>query len=390
MPSTDSRLSDNLIYFCRTLRRAGVPVGSAQLLDATRAVEAVGFKNRQDFRATLRACLITRPEHLDVFEQSFGLFWRDPEFLERMVSNLLPVINAPLPEKKAKPAAQRAADAMLGNNHPGMQREPKDEITLDAQFSFSNVEKLKTMDFDVMSNAEIREAEHAIARLELPVPLERSRRYQSASSGASFDPRLAARLMRRNGGELPFIPKRQPAERPSKLILLCDISGSMSTYARMMMRFIHALFLANSVELHAFTLGTQLSNISRLLRIKDPDAALMAIGQQVKDWDGGTRLGGCLKEFNFNWSRRIPSSGATVILISDGLERSDNALLESEIQRLHRSVRQLIWLNPLLRWDQFEPKAQGIRTILPNVDRFLACHSLESMKELVGVLNQKP
>lgn len=384
------RLPQNIIYFCRALRRAGIPVGTAQVKDTIRAVQAVGFTKREDFFVTLQACLVTRVEHKQVFLQVFNMFWRDPEFLENMMQLMLPMLQNDEVPKKPKDAQTRAAEAMtegLGGHVPEAEQE---ELVMDAEFSTSQAERLGTMDFEQMNIAEMRDAQKAIANMRLDIRKRASRRISPATWGRKIDARAALRKARRTGGEILHLPKAAPRPKLPNLVVLTDISGSMSTYSRMMLHFIHAVTRAKGrgwAEVHAFTFGTRLSNITRQVMQKDPDEALNAIGQHVQDWDGGTQIGESLKAFNQNWSRRVLGADAVVLLITDGLEREDVQLLQDQMRRLHLSSRHLIWLNPLLRFDGFAPLAGGIRAMLPNVDSFAACHNLASLGELAEVLN---
>ncbi len=384
------RLPQNIIYFCRALRRAGVPVGPAQVKDTTRAVRVVGFTNRADFFVTLQACLVTRVEHLQVFSQVFNMFWRDPEFLENMMQMMLPMLETQELPKKPKDAETRAAEAMTEGAGAEAPLAPVEELVLDAQFSSSVAERLGGMDFEQMSTAEMRDAEKAIACMRLDLPKRASRRSRHVPWGHKVDARAAFRAARRTGGEILQLPKVAPRPKVPNLVVLTDISGSMSTYSRMMLHFIHAMTRSKGrdwAEVHAFTFGTRLTNITRQVTQKDPDAALKAIGGQVQDWDGGTQIGESLKVFNQDWSRRVLNGDAVVLLITDGLEREDVTLLQGQMRRLRLSCRHLIWLNPLLRFDGFEPLAAGIRTMLPFVDSFAACHNLASLHELAEVLN---
>lgn len=388
--NTEGRLAQNIIYFCRALRRAEVPVGSAQVNDAIRAVQTVGFTKRMDFFITLRACLITRAEHLMVFQRVFDIFWRDPEILESMIQNLLPMMQTVEEAKKPKAAENRAAEAVLGTKDHLNPKPAEEQITLDAQFTVSQSERLSAMDFEKMTNIEIKEAEKAISALQFKAQKVPSRRFQTAVYGSKINARAVLREARRTGGEILKLPRQKRRQKPPNLVILTDISGSMSTYSRMMMHFIHSMSLqsgTNWAKIHAFTFGTRLSNITRSLNHKDPDKALQAIGQQVQDWDGGTLIGESLAHFNKDWSRRVLSSDALVLLVTDGLERDDIDTLEKQMKRLSLSCRHLIWLNPLLRFDGFEAKAVGIRTMLPFVDSFLACHNLNSMHDLTNILN---
>lgn len=384
------RLPENITYFCKALRRAGVPVGTAQILDCLRAVNAVGFTQRRDFRTTLRACLITRPEHFVVFDQVFAMFWRDPEFLDKMITNLLPTLNTPPVEKPRKPAQDRAVDAMSGGLKRDLPAQEREEIEIEASFSFSQDEQLKSIDFEAMNNEEVAAAQRAIAKMRLPIAARPSRRFKASSRGARIDAAAAFRAARKAGGEILSLPKARVTPSPVNLTVLCDISGSMASYSRMMMHFIHSVMCkkgAGWARVNAFTFGTRLTNITRALDVKDPDAALNAISKQVLDWQGGTKIGACLERFNKDWSRRVLGGNATVLLITDGLEREDVDLLSAQMHRLHLSSRDLIWLNPLLRWDAFEPQAMGIRAMLPRVDQFLACHNINSLSALATVLS---
>jgi uncharacterized protein with von Willebrand factor type A (vWA) domain len=391
--SQNGKIVANIIYFIRTLRRAGIPVGPAQALSTIRAVEAAGFTQRRDFFFTLRACLITRAEHLDVFERIFFMFWRDPEFIEMMIQTMLPMIQTQPNVKAPKIAEQRATEAMLDGAPPPAQpdvQDTREAIEVDAQFTFSAREKLQSMDFEQMSNAEMATAKRAIAEMTLPIKPLQNRRLRASQSGNRPDARATLRAAMRTGGELIRLPRRKPGTRNPDLVALCDISGSMSTYSRMFMHFLHSVSLAKGqgwARVHSFTFGTQLTNITRSLSQRDPDAALKAVGHHAADWDGGTRIGDSLADFNKHWSRRVLGRGAVVLLVTDGLERQGVETLAREAARLHLSCRQLIWLNPLMRWDGFTPQAAGIRALLPHVDSFHSCHSLNSFKDLTNALS---
>ncbi|WP_272005303.1 vWA domain-containing protein [Roseovarius sp. ZX-A-9] len=392
LPETHGRLAQNIVHFARALRRAGVNVGTAQVHVAVEAVERAGFTKRQDFYHTLRACLITRPEHLQTFHQVFTFFWRDPEYLERMMKMMLPLVQAMGGEDEAKPepAERRAAEALSEAQGRPAQAPEREEIELDATFSWSQHEQLRQMDFEQMSAAEIVQAARTIRTLRLPIDPLMTRRFVASAAGRVPDTRQMLRRAMRRGGEMHAIPFKKPRMRPPNLVVLCDISGSMSVYSRMMMHFLHALVWAPNSgwgDVHGFTFGTQLTNVTRALHLKDVDLALEAAGQDAPDWQGGTRIGDALARFNRDWSRRVLGQGAAVLLITDGLERGDTTLLAREAERLALSCRKLIWLNPLLRWDGFAPKAGGIRAILPHVGSFHACHSLDAMSDLARALD---
>jgi hypothetical protein len=391
LPETPGRLAQNIVHFARALRKAGVRVGPAQVQSAVEAVAAAGFTHKTDFYHTLRATLIHRAEHLEVFDQIFAMFWRDPEFIEHMIHLMSPTLRKDAEERAKKAAQRRAAEALTDANQPPRDVPEREELTMDARISWSASERLRAMDFEQMSAAEIRDAAQAVRTLSLPVKPVPTRRSIASPAGRRPDLRATLRRSLRRGGEIERIEMRKRRTRPPDLVALCDISGSMSVYSRMLMHFLHAVTWAPERgwgRVSAFTFGTRLTNVTRALAQKDPDAALAAAGRDAQDWEGGTRIGEALRRFNVDWSRRVLGQGAVVLLITDGLERGDTGVLEREIERLRLSCRQLIWLNPLLRWDGFAPKAAGIRAILPHVDSFHACHSLDSLADLSAALRR--
>ena len=385
----EGRLAENIAHFARALRKAGVPVGTGRVVDAIRAVEAAGFSDRADFYHALQACFVSRPEQRAVFAQVFRLFWRDPAFLERLMSLLLPMVRGVNPPAAPTPGERRAAEA-LADAAPRPAEAERSEVEVDATLTFSGREALRHIDFEQMSAAELAVARRAIAGLTLPVRPIPSRRTRPDPRGRVADWRGTMRAALRSGGDVERLVLRARRTRWPSLVALCDISGSMTVYSRMLLTFLHAAANAKGAgwaEVHAFTFGTRLTNVTRHLRQKDADAALAAAGREAEDWDGGTRIGASLHAFNRDWSRRVLSRGAVVLLITDGLDRDDPEQLSREMERLHLSARRLIWLNPLLRWDGFEPKARGIRAILPHVDSFRPCHDLASLEAIAAALS---
>ncbi|HSF64561.1 MAG TPA: VWA domain-containing protein [Paracoccaceae bacterium] len=387
----DGKLAQNIAHFARALRRAGLPIGPGRVIDAIRAVQAAGFTERRDFYWTLHACFVSRPEHRPIFGQVFRLYWRDPRYLEHMMSLMLPAIRGVAEERSAEAAEKRAAEALLDGAAPDLPppeaEEPQgdEKIEIDASATMSREERLRTLDFEQMSLAEVAEAKRMLARLSLPVRPLASRRMQADPAGAAFDARRTLRDSLRRGGEIAALARRSPRIRWPNLVVLCDISGSMSQYSRLVLHFVHAVANRRGqgwARVHAFTFGTRLTNITRHLRHRDVDAALRAAGAEAQDWSGGTRIGACLHDFNRDWSRRVLGQGAVVLLITDGLDRDDAGALAREMERLHLSARRLIWLNPLLRWEGFAPRAAGIRAMLPHVDSFRAGHSIASLEDL--------
>jgi hypothetical protein len=378
-------LALNVMHFARVLRAAGLPVGPAATLDALRALAVIDITRREDFKACLRAVLVRKHEHLDLFEQAFRLFFRDPFGAEQAMSLLLPQAgereDAPKPE-----VSPRIAEALKPHAADRARREPPPEqVEVEVALDFSDREALRKKDFAAMTAEEIARAEAAIKRMHLlvePVPVRRTR---PAARGARVDMRATLRAALRSGGrDIPLV-YRARREEPPPLCVLSDISGSMGRYTEMLLRFMHVL--ANErARVFCFLFGTRLSNVTRALRHRDVDVALRKCSEEVSDWAGGTRIGACLDEFNRRWSRRVLGQGAVVLLITDGLDREAAEGLEEAAERLHKSCRKLIWLNPLLRYAGFEPRAQGVRAILPHVDEFRPVHNLESLEQLADAL----
>lgn len=389
------KLAHNITHFARALRRAGLPVGTARVTDAIAAVATVGFECKEDFFWTLHACFVTRPEHRVVFAQLFRLYWRDPRYMEHMMAMMLPMVSGVQEERPAQASERRAAEALLNGamaERPKEEQEAETQIEIDASATVSGEERLRTLDFEQMSIDEVAQAKHMLARLELPVKPLPSRRSRSWQAGKLIDPRRTLARAMRHGGELSGVARKTPRLRWPNLVVLCDISGSMSQYSRMVLHFLHAVANRRGqgwAKVHAFTFGTRLTNITRHLANRDVDAALTAAGKEAQDWEGGTRIGTCLHSFNRDWSRRVMGNGAVVLLITDGLDRDAPGDLSREMERLQLSSRRLIWLNPLLRWDGFAPKARGISAMLPHVDALRAGHSIATLEDL-GVAIASP
>lgn len=377
--------AENIVHFVRLLRAAGLRLGPGKAIDAVRAVEAAGIRRRDDLYWTLFSVLVNRRDQRELFDQAFHIFWRDPKILERMMSLLLPEAEGTA-EPKKNPTSQRLRQALLpGRGESKPAGEPK-EVEIDATLTFSADELLQKKDFAEMSAEELEQAKKALARIEWPFRPQRVRRLKPDDRGHRIDLRASLQASMRTGGAIIPLKRKSPAQRPPPLVVLCDISGSMSQYSRMFLHFMHAL-TNDRARVHSFLFGTRLTNISRLLRQRDVDKALAAVSEKVPDWSGGTRIGATLEEFNRLWSRRVLGQGAIVLLLTDGLDREGGKGLAREIERLHKSCRRLIWLNPLLRWDGFEPKAAGIRAILPQVDDFRPVHNLSSIADLAAALS---
>ncbi|OHV88484.1 vWA domain-containing protein [Mesorhizobium sp. ORS 3428] len=384
--TADGRIADNIVYFARTLRKAGMRVGPASVKDAIEAVLAAGIGSRDDFYWTLHAVLVSRHEDHPVFDEAFRLFWKSRELIEKMLAMFSPVAPDTSEKQKPRAAENRVSQAMFEGHNKNQPVREVPEIEVDARLTFSGNEVLRAKDFAQMDAAEMAEAKKAIAALRLPFDLVRTRRFKADAQGRRIDPRAMMRFAARTGGAL-ILPKfRSRREVHPPLVVLADISGSMSQYTRIFLHFLHAL-TEKRRRVHAFVFGTRLTNLTRQMRHRDPDEALAECSMAVKDWSGGTRIGDTLAEFNRLWSRRVLGQGAVVLLITDGLERDDVTGLSGEMERLHKSCRRLIWLNPLLRFDGFEARARGVKAMLPHVDEFRAVHNLDALADLCASLD---
>lgn len=374
----------NIMHFARILRGAGLPIGPGRVLEAVRAVQSVGLTHRGDFYWTLHAVFVNRHDQHDLFDQAFRLFWRDPQVIERMMALLLPQVKTGNNQKQPQ-LSRRLAEALLADAPPRPRPPQEAEERMDAAMSFSESEILQRKDFEQMSAAEIHEAKHLLAQLRLPIGEVATRRFQPHPAGARTDLRATLRATARSGGDVIALRFRERRLRPPPLVVLCDISGSMERYTRMLLHFLHAI--SNDRDrVQTFLFGTRLTNITRQLRDKDVDRALTKVAAAVEDWSGGTRIGRCLADFNLHWARRVLGQNAVVLFISDGLDRDAGAGLAREVERIAKSCRRLIWLNPLLRYAGFEPKSLGMRAILPHVDDFRPAHNIESLRDLVRTL----
>src|SRR5438477_2752479 len=379
------RLAENIVHFGRALRAAGIPVGPGAALDALAAVAAAGVGTRADFYWTLHAVLVKRHEHSLIFDQAFRIFFRRRGMLDRLLAAMLP--QAPSAEdQKAPPGAQRIQEALLSGLAEAEHKPPQLEV--DARLTVSDREVLQKKDFAQMTAAEVTAAKDAIKRLVLSLDEVKTRRLAPHPHGHLIDMRRTLRASLKAGGAVIDLKYLGPRSKAPAIVALLDISGSMSQYTRLFLHFLHAVTDARK-RVHTFLFGTRLTNVTRALRHKDPDEALAAVAASVTDWSGGTRIASSLKAFNKSWARRVLTQGAIVLLITDGLERDGGDQLAFEIDRLHRSCRRLVWLNPLLRFSGFEAKAKGIRAMLPHVDELRPIHNLESMADLVRALSAR-
>jgi hypothetical protein len=384
MAEGHGRLAENILYFARALRAAGIPVGSGSVLDALQAVNVAHVGDREDFYWTLHAVFVKRHEHSILFDQAFRIFFRKRGYIEKLIASMLPDVATSEP-KAPPPGAQRVQEALFSGLNA--RDDEKSEVEVDASLTVSDREVLQKKDFAQMTAAEVAAAKQAIARLALPFDLVRTRRTAASRRGHLIDIRRTLRASMKAGGALIDLKYRGPRQKEPPIVALLDISGSMSQYTRLFLHFLHAI-TEREKRVTTFLFGTRLTNVTRAIRARDPDEALAACSANVADWSGGTRIASSLRAFNKQWARRVLTQGAVVLLITDGLERdADDDTLGFEIDRLHRSCRRLIWLNPLLRFEGFEARAKGVKTMLPHVDELRPIHNLESMTELVKSLS---
>ena len=382
-------LADNVVHFARVLRHAGVPVGPDRVLAALEAIEAVGLARRDDVHAALSAVMIDRHEQQALFDDAFAAFWRDPKLLERMMAELLPKITG-RGERANKPRSHRLADALAPAASPESARPPQrpdEAVEFETSFAFSEREKLQRADFESMTAAEFELAKKLAEEVPLPFAPVRRRRH-AASARGTIDLRATMLAMARQPETLVPRFSRPRTELPTIVVLL-DVSGSMDRYARLMLHYVHGL-TRRYLKVHTLTFGTRLTNITRALRHRDPDLALELASAQVPDWKGGTRIAWCLDDFNRHWAKRLLGANAALLLVTDGLDRDEHGELTRAAQQLRLFARQIVWLNPLLRFDRFEPRAGGVRALLPNVDRFLPVHNLASLADLATALTERP
>lgn len=384
MAAPEGRLAENIVYFARALRAAGIPVGPGAVLDALEALGVARIGTREDFYWTLHAVFVKRHEHTMLFDQAFRIFFRKRGYIEKLIASMIP--QAMADPRSPAPGAQRIQEALFSGVN---EREDRSDVELNARLTVSDKEVLQKKDFAQMTAAEIAAAKDAIARLALPLDEVRTRRLAQNRHGHLIDIRRTLRASMKAGGAIIDLKYLGPRVKEPPIVALLDISGSMSEYTRLFLHFLHAVTDARK-RVTTFLFGTRLTNVTRAIRQRDPDEALAACSTNVADWSGGTRIASSLRAFNKQWARRVLGQGAVVLLITDGLERDADDTLSFEMDRLHRSCRRLIWLNPLLRFQGFEARAKGVQTMLPHVDELRPIHNLDSMKELVRALSGAP
>ncbi len=377
-------LVPNILRFVRLLRDAGLSVGPGSAAEAVRAVEAVGPGRREDFYWALHAVLVSRADQRELFDHAFDLFWLRPADGTGPLAHAASGLRVRPKEQRARAAARRLAGALQPPHGPLRPDAPHTDVDLSK--AWSDQEALRSKDFEQMTVDELGLAKRAIARMRLDVPEIVTRRWR-AGSARRVDMRATLRASLRSGhGHIPLRWRTRVLRTPA-LVVLCDVSGSMDRYARLLLHFLHTL-TGQRTRVSTFLFGTRLTNVTRYLEGADPDQALARVGTAVRDWSGGTRIGASLAAFNRLWSRRLLGDGAIVLIITDGLDREGAIGIRREARRLRLSCRRLIWLNPLLRYEGFEPRAAGVRALLPEVHEMRPVHDLRSLEQLVRALSR--
>ncbi len=367
-----NHLLEHVIAFSHLLRSMGIDVGPGQTLDLVEALRFAPITNREDFRSAARCTLISRREDLPLFDAAFAFYWRtasnDPVMLA------LPQVKVP---GRALRLPRRPSASASRNEGDGKDKREEQTLTL----TYSANELLRTKDFGAFTWEEVQACKTLLKDLTWRIEERRTRRNRPSHTGRRIDMRRVLRRNLRYGGEPIDLAWREVRTKRRPLVVLCDISGSMERYSRILLQFVHTIS-SGLHDVESFVFGTRLTRITRLLRQRDIDDAIGEVSKQVVDWSGGTRIGETLKEFNFRWGRRVLGRGAVVMIISDGWDRGEPDLLSREINRLQRSCHRLIWLNPLLGSPGYQPLTRGIQAALPFVDDFLPVHNLVSLEQL--------
>jgi uncharacterized protein with von Willebrand factor type A (vWA) domain len=381
-------LLHHIVRFGRTLRAAGVPITPGQIVAFIRALEWLPLEDRELFYHAARCTLVCRREDLETFDRVFEWFWRNPLMGGQLPPGLLSTAPGPIRRQE-----NRLRPAEVG--HPPAP-EPRSEnpeappvILADRAMTYSPIEILRRKPFERFSEEEIQRVRRLMARLRWQISERETRRLRPGPRGEHLDLRRTLRRSMRHYGEWVRLLWRTHKRKPRPLVVLCDISGSMERYARMLLHFLHALSHTRR-HVETFVFGTRLTRITRCLRHRDLDEALREVSHTVVDWSGGTRIGECLHVFNRDWGRRVLGRGAVVMIISDGWDRGDVELLRREMERLQKSCYRLIWLNPLLGIPGYQPLTRGMQAALPYIDDFLPVHNLASLEQLAAHLERLP
>ena len=370
---------NNLLLFGRLLRRLGLDVHTGRLLDAVRVLEDIGVYRRMDVRSALRTLMVHRREDLPVFDEAFAVFWRQRK-------NRLSSLDLRSMGEQRRYRRIEAGPPPPGGSGQNQASEGVEPDRIDLSRTFSAREVLRAKDFTEFTREEAFHARQMLASLHWSPGLRRTRR-KERGKGSELDVRRTLRYNVKFGGEMLQLKRRRRKEKPRRLVVLCDVSGSMESYTRMLLHFIHSLYAGLENKVEAFLFATRLTRITKQLGQRDIDQAVDSVAKAVPDWSGGTRIGAALKEFNFKWARRTLSWGAIVLIVSDGWDRGEPEVLRAEMHRLQRSCRRLIWLNPLAGREGYATLTQGMKAAEPYIDDLLPVHNLAALIDLADHLN---
>lgn len=377
-----SFLLHNLLHFGQVLHASGLDVPAGRMVDVASALEHVEIGRRSDFYFTMRALLVHRPQDFALFDEAFRVFWRarsgewSPHDLRAMGER-----------RRIDPAARDPQPDPAGNGSSVSPEAAAETVRRTVALTYSDREAFRAKDFGHFDEADLRRARLAIASMEWEIGTRRSRRWTSAPSG---DPDMRRAVSRyAQSSELMTLPSRRRVDKPRPLVLMCDVSGSMERYSRLLLYFVHGLSHRPG-RVETFLFATRLTRVTRELAARNVASSMHRIPRRLADWGGGTRIGEALRTFNVRWARRVMRRGPVVLLISDGWDRGEPAVLQSEIARLQRSCHRLIWLNPLLGSPDYRPMTRGMQTALPFIDDFLPVHNLASLEALAEHLNRLP
>ena len=377
MAENGGKLLHNLLLFGRACRALGMDVTPNRMMEVAQALEHIDLGSRDDFYYTLRIFMTHDPRDYPLFDEAFNRFWRRPT--EGWNTLDLNEIDTQRLRRKTQ-VVPPGSKASAGEN----ERTSFDPDFTSVLATYSTQENLRDKDFAEMTPEELAIAQQVMARLPGALGLRRTRRFKPGK-GQSLDLRRALRHNLRHQGEILTLPTRIRKIKPRPVVLICDISGSMERYTRVLLHFMHTL-THGMARVESFVFGTRLTRITHPIRHKSVDQALNEVGASVNEWGGGTMTGAVLRTFNYRWSRRVLGQGAVVLLITDGWDRGDIDLLQQEVARLQRSCYRLIWLNPLLDLPEYEPLTRGAQALLPHVDDFLPLRNLANLEAIVKAL----
>lgn len=377
--SQAGNLLRNCVLFGRLLRALGVEITPTQIVALSEALAFIEIGQRRDFKNAARAILINRREHLPLFERAFDLFWR-PHTEQTLSEYDFSLLGKPRVRQRK---VQWRPDP--SGNDKDDDRPPLAEPQIEKIFTYSDLELLRQRDFSTLDEDELAAVRRMMQFMPWRLEPRRTRRMRRAAQGELLDLRRTLRHNLRYGGETLQLARKARKYKRRPLVLICDISGSMERYSRLLLQFVY-IVTSRLDRVESFVFSTRLTRITRQLRTRNVDRALADAGAVIHDWAGGTRIGEAIRTFNYRWARRVLGQGAVVMIISDGWDRGDIELLGREMDRLHRSCHRLIWLNPLLGGESYEPLVRGIQAALPHVDDFLPVHNLKSLEQLTQVL----